>query len=399
MKQFYVFILNAAGIAIFELVDSSFGNNLGIDSICVLSAFTIITWCVGIFCSIGKYAYEIKMGSLSECLLLQVASSVIMTLILLLTYKKLPYIYHLTERQYQLLSKCLFWYAVPLIIHFFAEFLDTYLLLKCKNKLIIAGNIFHYTIMIVLDAVVLWLHGECYHLVITTGITWVMYFLFLCIFGDFTPELKKPDPKVIKECLVIIGDKMVDKIMGKVATVAFNILASHLGTELYALHSIGYTIATTSANITNVWYQYQVVCLHGIENIKEKYKRYKAVRRKTALPAVLACYVLLFILIGFMHGELALEKAFLMACLYETQCIFLVVNKNADGFLASVGYTKIIRYGGLVGALVRVPVALISCYTPIGIYGFALAAGIDYLFRGFYYSLGVRHYMQTEGRV
>ena len=56
MRQFFIFIVTAFGIAIFDLLDSAFGNNLGIDSICVLSAFTIITWCANVLGNLGRYA-------------------------------------------------------------------------------------------------------------------------------------------------------------------------------------------------------------------------------------------------------------------------------------------------------------------------------------------------------
>ena len=63
MRQFFIFIGTAFGIAIFDLVDSAFGNNLGIDSICVLSAFTIISWCayVLVYWIINNCYIKLKM--------------------------------------------------------------------------------------------------------------------------------------------------------------------------------------------------------------------------------------------------------------------------------------------------------------------------------------------------
>lgn len=56
MKQFFVFALTGASIAILDLVDSAFGNTINIDSICVMSAFTIIYWFICVICQIGEYA-------------------------------------------------------------------------------------------------------------------------------------------------------------------------------------------------------------------------------------------------------------------------------------------------------------------------------------------------------
>ncbi len=70
MKQFYVFMINGIFCMIGELVDASFGNNLGIDSICVLSALFAIEGCLGKFFNWVSMSYQVKMSKESECLIL-----------------------------------------------------------------------------------------------------------------------------------------------------------------------------------------------------------------------------------------------------------------------------------------------------------------------------------------
>ena len=189
---------------------------------------------------------------------------------------------------------------------------------------------------------------------------------------------------------------MIDRCLGKVATVVFNVLASYLGTELYALHGIGYAIATSSEEITDVWYKYQVVRLHGIEDKKEKHKTYLKIRKQTFLPCVALSYLLLLCLIVPMHGETNLLQAFIVSCLYMTQSILLCIYENARGFLTSIEETKVLRYGGLVGVLIRVPWSFLSIYTPLGIVGFALGSGIDFLIRGIYYAIESKKYIEIK---
>lgn len=159
-----------------------------------------------------------------------------------------------------------------------------------------------------------------------------------------------------------------------------------MGTELYALHSIGYAIATTSEEITDEWYRYQLVRLHGIEDKKDKYRNYLKIRKQTFLPSVALSYILLLCLIVPMHGETNLLQVFIVSCLYMTQCILHCIYENARGFLTSIEETKILKYGGLIGMLIRVPWSFLSIYTPLGIIGFALASGIDFFVRGIYYA-------------
>ena len=77
-----------------------------------------------------------------------------------------------------------------------------------------------------------------------------------------------------------------------------------------------------------------------------------------------------------------------------TQCILLCINKNARGFLTSIGETKILRYGGLLGIVIRVPWSFLSIYTPLGIVGFALGSGIDFFVRGIYYVIECKKYVE-----
>ena len=77
-----------------------------------------------------------------------------------------------------------------------------------------------------------------------------------------------------------------------------------------------------------------------------------------------------------------------------TQCILLCIYENARGFLTSIGETKILRYGGLIGIVIRVPWSFLSIYTPLGIVGFALGSGIDFFVRGIYYAIECKKYVE-----
>ena len=86
-----------------------------------------------------------------------------------------------------------------------------------------------------------------------------------------------------------------------------------------------------------------------------------------------------------MKGVVDFKSALIITLLYNTQCILLQLYENHRGFLTSCGATECLRLGGLFGIIVRVPIAIISITTPIGIYGFALGSGIDFFIRGLYY--------------
>ena len=219
MKQFLIFLFTGASIAILDLVDSAFGNQISLDSICVMSAFTVLYWCFSALCTVGEYAYRVKLKYESECFTLQVTITLICSFILIVFRVPLSHIYSLTDTQYDLLAMCLLCKGICLIFGKLETFFRTYIALSCQNKHIIISNIIFYSTMIVADAIVIALHGECYHLVITTGIAdaiTVIYYLIFCRF-----KWSKPTFKRLKECIKCARDIVIDRVLGKVATIGF----------------------------------------------------------------------------------------------------------------------------------------------------------------------------------
>lgn len=86
------------------------------------------------------------------------------------------------------------------------------------------------------------------------------------------------------------------------------------------------------------------------------------------------------------HGQTDLKTTTFISSLYLVEQILLCPYENSRGFLTSIGDTKSLQYGGLIGILVRVPISKISLMTPIGIYGFAFGSGIDFFVRGLFYT-------------
>ena len=394
MRQFFVFLFTGASIAIIDLIDSAFGNHISLDSICVMSAFTVIYWCADCVCKAGEYAYRVKLKYESECFVFQVAITLLCSFILIAFRVPIARIYSLTDTQYELLSMCLFYKGLCLIFGKLESFYRNYIALTCQNKHIVVSNIIFYVTMIGADALVIAFGGECYHLVIATGVAdaiTVVYYLIFCRF-----KWKKPTFERLKECVSCAKDIVIDRVLGKVATVVFNICASHLQTEIYALHSIGYAIASSLEECTNCCYTFQIVRLKAIDNLKEKYDMCKKLSKQVFIPTVLVAYGVAILMVLPMKGVVDFKSALIITLLYNTQCILLQLYENHRGFLTSCGATECLRLGGLFGILVRIPIAIISITTPIGIYGFALGSGIDFFIRGLYYKYKSINLMNKE---
>lgn len=385
IRQFIIFAIVGASTGILDLIDSAFANNIDIDSICVMSSFAILIWLINAVCRLGTYGYTVKQRYESECFILQIVPSIVIGILLILFRNHIPHLYALTSNQYELFSNCLLYEGIFLVFPTTEYFFNKYLQLKCRNKDIIISNIVLYGSMILLDALVIYMKGNCYHLVITTGLANMITLIYYLTFCKLYEIFNKPHFDKIIECLKSGKDILIDRIFGKITVVTCNILATHLGTELYAIHSVCYSIVCGAEEVTNALYLNQVTKLKKFTDFKEKYKHCIKNSKQTYIPAVLTNYLIVLLMVLPMKGELSLTKVLFFATIYGTQCIFIQMYENHRGFLTSCERTESLRYGGLIGIIVRIPISLLSILTPLGIYGFAISCPLDFFCRGLYY--------------
>lgn len=385
MKQFFIFLFTGLSIAVLDLIDTAFGNQISLDSICVMSAMSILYWCINCVCQIGEYAYTVKMKYENESFVLEMLATIICSILVIIFRNHISHIYNLTDMQYELLNLCLLWKGLFIIFAKIESFLYTYVELNCMNKQIIISNIIFYLTMIGLDAIVILLNGECYHLIITTGIADIITAIYLIVSSKFVKKIHRPKIHIIKELINCSKDILVNNALGRVATIIFNICASFLGTKYYALHSVGYSIATSMEAITDRCCTYQVVKLKTINSIRTKYKIYKDTFKKTFIPTIIVCYLTAIMMVYPVKGTIGIKEALIVTLMYNTQSIFIQPYENIRGFLISCEDTKSLRFGGLIGIFARFPISLISIFTSIGIYGFAFGVSIDFMARFIYW--------------
>lgn len=84
MKQFFIFLFTGLSIAILDLIDTAFGNQISLDSICVMSAMSILYWCINCICRIGEYTYSIKMKYENESFILEMIATIICSILVII---------------------------------------------------------------------------------------------------------------------------------------------------------------------------------------------------------------------------------------------------------------------------------------------------------------------------
>lgn len=394
MRQLWMFIFQGMFVSVCSLIDTAFGNGISMDSICVLSAYTVITWITYCTYSVGVYGYRTLLSNVRSCFLVEIVVALMVSIVVIAFSKWIPFIYSLTEYQNHLFSECLVAHGVSIIFLAMGEFLYNYVQLKYKNTLIWWSNIVFYTIMFLLDWLVVKNNLELNYIVYATGISYVLYDVILLIFSGILKEKDSITLMGIKECFKHGGRILLDRLLGKVATVVFNIYASKLGTELYAIHSICYSLSTNTENITNACYNFQIVRLSEKASTEEKYKVMDQLGKKYYWKVSIISTCFCCILMLFIHGGINLSKLLLYVFIYASQAWMIQLYENHRAFLTSIKETRCLMFGGLFGILVRIPITLVSYYSGLGLIGFGFAPGIDFLVRGIYLKLCSKNILQ-----
>ena len=344
MQQLWIFVLQGLFIGICDKIDTAFGNNISIDAICVLSAYTIITWITYCTYQMGGYAYRIMLSKEKNCLAITLIISILLGIIVFAFSHEIPHLYQLTNSQYELFTKCLKVHAISIPVLAIGEFLGSYIVLKCMNKLMWISNIVLYVIMILLDLAVFINGYGLEYLILTTLISYIVYDILLITQSKILKIQDKITLSDLRLCTKHALNMYTDRILGKVATITYNIYASRLGTEVYAIHCICYSIATFTENITNAQFNYQLVRLVPYEGYKEKFKICIDILRKTFIPLSIIGYATSFILLLFLHGDVAISSCILPLIVYCSQVILIQLYESLRGYLTSLKKSELLKW-------------------------------------------------------
>lgn len=387
MKQLYIFVFQNLLVTVCGLIDTAFSNSINLDSICVLSSYTVITWVTYKLYSLGSYGYRVLQDKAKLCLYLQMTLSVVVGFLVFSLSEFIPHIYSLTPEQYVLFSKCLRVHAISVPALALGEFMDRYMMLKCKNKQILVANIIFYAIMIALDAIVVYLGKDLSFILLATLVSYLVYDVYVLVASGILHEELKFSFKDIGNIMQHGCPILFDRLSGKVATIAYNALASSLGTELYAIHSVCYTLTTASEGTTGALYTYQTVDLIKKEPGLSRFNRCITTMKTQGFKLVLITYLISFVLLLFTHGDVPLSHCWIWLILYVSQSIALVFYESFSGYLTTEKQTAYLSFGGVCGILTRIPIALAGYYFNLGLFPFAIACVIDYGIRSLYFYL------------
>ncbi len=378
------FILNEVLMGLGGSVDTAFGNSLGTDSICVLSAFTVLKWFLDKLIGLGKYGYYVVLKDEKLCLLLNVLVGAVTGITIFVLREVIPHLYTMTSEQYALFSKCLAVYSVGAVIHSISEFLYVYLLYSNKMKLVYGTNLFYYAILFVTDYAVVRKGLDLSALLACTVVCEVAYSLVIFAISDFR---KTTCDFSVKNAITLVkhgSNMMFDRVTGKIATLFFQCFASRLGTELFAIHSVCYSVAVLMEAYTNALHVFTLNRLSKVKGFLRKYKTHLWIFKKYGFLILSLVAISILPALLLLHGSVPVKSCIPFVFVYCLDLVSLLFYEVSAACLTSAQRTGILKFDGVIGIVVRIPITPSTVAFHWGPAGFAISVILDFGSRALY---------------
>lgn len=394
-KNLIILIIQYVFIGLGDMVDIAFINASGVDSICVLSAYMVIIWCSVKITGIGKYAYRVYMKYKSECIILSVLSSLIVTFIFIFLNESITRMYSLTDTQYEHFENVLVIAGSMCVFRTLGDFGYEYLILKEKHKLAFTLNIVFYAVLIGTDAFVYFTTKVIEHYYLATLFSYLVWFVLLLIFTDFFKELYRPNMLKLKKCAKSGFDIVIEGSVGKIATLVYNIYASKLGTELYAIHAVCYSVCVFCENYSYPFRIHTITQLSK-EDKNDAYDNMKNIIKKQSWIGIILTLVSIPIYLIFVKGSLDYAICLYFAIIYTSDILPMIYFDILCGYATVCRKTEFLKKSSLVGVLVRIPAVVILFYGGCGIYALALPCFLDFFARMCYMHIKINNTRKNE---
>lgn len=315
MKQYWLFILTALQDIVFCTIDNAFANNISLDTIVVLNSFTIVMY----FCLrpllMGFWAYQAMQTNPKNCLICSLLSSILVGIILIATARVLPNVFTLTDEQKQMLSDIfmLFGFCAP--IQAVARYLQEYCIYTGRQKLVLISAFITYIPMIIGDWIAVQCNAGTFGLRIATELCWLLYLIILLPASGILKVNDTLNWKTIRHCFYVGKDSCISQSIVRAATLFLTSMASTMGTEIYAIHSVALGITDMAESFREATQSYSIIELRDHRN--DLVKQSLTVHKKLFVPALLLPLGLEIALVLITHGKVSIIDAAIATCLYS----------------------------------------------------------------------------------
>ena len=385
MQEFISILISFIFMSIADNVDSAFNNLISIDAIVVTGSFLLLD---SIFKSIGEigiYTYRTIRKNECQYLWFNVIFGFIIGILVFIFKDLIINIFKLTDIQKAMLEILLNLYIAYGILGRLSNGLFEIIRLKGELKLYRKSLIIYYLSLIVFDLLAYVFTKNLTVLFIATIISWTIsigYMLF-----NLKLKFEIPNREALKNVFKYGLAYSSERLFSRIFLLLYGVLASHMGTENYSIHTICYSVCLSLEIITNAYQATLMIKVPQGKTYQEQYNNCMSMKKQCFKLIILLNYIFAFIYLLISHGSLPLYKCFPYIIFYSFGVFGLYPYETYKTLCITQGKSYILLIGSTVGVIMRFIICLIFINTSITLFVFGVVNFIDFYFRSIVYRI------------
>lgn len=385
MREFISILISFIFMSIADSIDSAFNNLISIDAIVVCGSFLLLDSIFRSFSEIGIYTYRTTRKNEWSYLWFNVLFGLLIGAIVFLCRNFIVNMFSLTNIQKDMLSILLSFYLGYVVLGRLSNAIFEIVRLKGELKLYRKSLIVFYVSLIGLDALAYLFTKNLTLLFVATMVSWLISILYMLYHLKLKFEFpnKEAFKNVIKYGLPYSSERMLSRIF----LLLYGIIASHLGTEQYSIHTICYSVCLTLEIITNAYQATLMIKVPEGKTYKEQYNNCMNLKNKCFSLILLLNFVFTFVYLLISHGSLPLYKCFPYIIFYSVGVFGLYPYETYKTLCITQGKSFILLIGSTIGVIIRFLICLLFINTPFALFIFGIVNFVDFYSRSIIYRI------------
>ena len=385
MQEFISILISFIFMSVADNVDLAFNNLISIDAIVVTGSFLLLD---SIFKSVGEigiYTYRTIRKNEWQYLWFNVIFGFIIGILVFIFKDLIINIFKLTYIQKEMLAILLNLYIAYGILGRLSNGLFEIIRLKGELKLYRKSLIIYYLSLIVLDLLAYLFTKNLTVLFIATIISWVISIWYMLF--NLKLKFEFPNRKALKNVFKYGLAYSSERLFSRIFLLLYGVLASHMGTENYSIHTICYSVCLSLEIITNAYQATLMIKVPQGKTYQEQYNNCMSMKKQCFKLIILLNYIFAFIYLLISHGSLPLYKCFPYIIFYSFGVFGLYPYETYKTLCITQGKSYILLIGSTVGVIMRFIICLIFINTSITLFVFGVVNFIDFYFRSIVYRI------------
>lgn len=385
MKEFISILISFIFMSIADSIDSAFNNLISIDAIVVTGSFLLIDSIFKSFGEIGIYTYRTTRKNEWQYLWFNIIFGILMGIIVFSCKNLIVNIFELSDIQKDMLSILLNFYIAYVVLGRLSNGIFEIVRLKGQLKLYRKSLIVYYVSLVGLDALVYLLTKNLTLLFVATIISWLISIVYMLY--NLKLKFEFPNKESLKNVIKYGFAYSSERLLSRIFLLLYGVVASHMGTENYSIHTICYSVCLTLEIITNAYQATLMIKVPEGKTYEDQYNNCMKMRNKCFPLIITLNFVFAFIYLIISHGSLPLYKCFPYIIFYSLGVFGLYPYETYKTLCITQGKSFILLIGSTIGVIIRFLICLLFINTSFALFVFGIVNFIDFYSRSIVYRI------------